>query len=210
MEKQTVEFPLAMREYLKGKDLVEVVDNHRSGDKVYQVDDTYILKMSENVERLRREMALNDYLRGRLPVSETVAFAAEEERAFYLKTMLRGDSLADKKNLQDPRKLVELLVKAVHMFHGVDGSDCPIKCPDSQGSCFVHGDFCLPNRLVWDGEISGFIDTEAGGLGDPWIDYAWCIWSLEYNLGTDEYTPLLLEGIGIEFDKEIFDYYTRL
>ncbi len=82
MEKQTVEFPLAMREYLKGKDLVEVVDNHRSGDKVYQVDDTYILKMSENVERLRREMALNDYLRGRLPVSETVAFAAEEERAF--------------------------------------------------------------------------------------------------------------------------------
>ena len=101
-------------------------------------------------------------------------------------------------------------MKAVHMFHGVDGSDCPIKCPDSQGSCFVHGDFCLPNILVWDGEISGFIDTEAGGLGDPWIDYAWCIWSLEYNLGTDEYTPLLLEGIGIEFDKEKFEYYTRL
>lgn len=30
MEKQTVKFPLAVEEYLKGKDLVEIVDNHRS------------------------------------------------------------------------------------------------------------------------------------------------------------------------------------
>ncbi len=209
-ELQTGEFPLAVGKYLKGKELVEITESHCSGDKVYRVGDVYILKSSENIERLRREMTMNNYLSGKLPVSETVAFAVERGQAFYLKTMLQGDSLADEKNLREPRKLVALLVKALGMFHGVDGADCPVRCPDSEGECLVHGDFCLPNILVWDGEISGFVDTEAGGLGDPWIDYAWCIWSLEHNLGTDEYTPLFLESMGIEFDKEKFDYYTRL
>lgn len=209
MEIQTMEIPLAVGKYLEGKELVEIAENHCSGDGVYRVGNAYILKISENVERLRREMAMNDYLTGKLPVSETVVFVEEGERAYYLKTRLEGDSLADQKILQEPEKVVALLVKALGMFHGVNSGDCTIKCPDSEGECLVHGDFCLPNILVQDGEISGFIDTEAGGLGDPWMDYAWCIWSLEYNLGTDQYTPLFLESMGIEFNREKFEYYTR-
>lgn len=61
-----------------------------------------------------------------------------------------------------------------------------------------------------DGKISGFIDTEASGIGDPWMDYAWCIWSFEYNLGTKEYTALLLERLGIEFDAEKYERYTKI
>jgi aminoglycoside phosphotransferase len=55
--------------------------------------------------------------------------------------------------------------------------------------------------------ISGFIDLGDSGIGDPWRDYAWCIWSLEYNLKSDAYTGLLIEKLGIEFDKEKFDRY---
>ncbi len=96
------------------------------------------------------------------------------------------------------------------MIHSVDTSHCNIKSQDSEGNCFIHGDFCLPNILVRYNKVMGFIDTEASGIGDPWMDYAWCIWSFEYNLGTKQYTPLLLDALGIEFNQEKFDYYTRV
>lgn len=206
---QLIEYPSAMEQWLLGKTVVEITENHRSGDLVYRVGEDYILKVSDNIERLQRERAVNDFLTGKIAVSESVLFAVEGERAFYLKTMLKGETLAEEEYLREPQKLVQLLARAMRTIHSVDVQDCPIKSPDSEGNCFIHGDFCLPNILAKDGEISGFIDVEAGGVGDPWMDYAWCIWSLEHNLHTDQYTGLLLEALGIEFDREKFEYYTK-
>lgn len=203
-----MKLPLEISKYLGEQQFAEITENHRSGDSVYRVGNDYILKISENMERLRRERDVNDYLVGTVPVSQSVLYTEEEGKAYYLKTMLQGETLAENTYLREPRKLVALLAEAMHMIHSVDISDCSIKCPDSEGNCFVHGDFCLPNILACDGKITGFIDTEAAGVGDPWMDYAWCIWSLEYNLGTDKYTPLLLETLGIEFDRKKFEYYT--
>lgn len=208
MEERKISLPPAVMERLAGKELVEITENHRSGDLVYRVGEDYILKVSDNIERLQRERAVNDFLTGKVGVSETVWFMVEEERAFYLKTRLEGETLASKKYLRNPRELVRLLARAMEMIHSVDISGCPIKSPDSEGDCFIHGDFCLPNILAKDGEVSGFIDLEAGGIGDPWMDYAWCIWSLEYNLGTNQYTGLLLDALGIAFDREKFECYT--
>ena len=106
-------------------------------------------------------------------------------------------------------RLAQLLADGLHRVHAVDISVCDIFNQDSVGDCFVHGDFCLPNILAKGDQVSGFIDTEAAGIGDPWMDYAWCIWSFEYNLGTKEYTHLLLSKLGIAFDKEKFALYTR-
>ncbi|MDE6517212.1 MAG: phosphotransferase [Acetatifactor sp.] len=210
MKENNINFPKAMGRYLAGKAVIEVTENHRSGDLVYRVGDDYILKVSDNIERLERERAVNDFLTGKLAVSETVLFVIEDGRAFYLKTMLEGDTLVEKEYLCNPRKLINLLVQAMRMIHSVDISDCPIKSPDSEGDCFIHGDFCLPNILAKDGKVSGFIDLEAGGIGDPWMDYAWCIWSLEYNLGTNQYTGLLLDALEIVFDRAKYDQYTNI
>lgn len=64
MEKQTVEFPLAMREYLKGKDLVEVVDNHRSYEafRKEQIEEQIQLALKngftmEQKEKFKRHIA---------------------------------------------------------------------------------------------------------------------------------------------------------
>lgn len=210
MKEKAISLPSATEEWLAGKEVVEITENHRSGDLVYRVGDDYILKISDNIERLERERTVNDFLMGRLAVSETVSFVVEGDRAFYLKTMVKGEALVEKEYLRNPRELVRLLTQAMQMIHAVDISECPIKNPDSEGNCFIHGDFCLPNILAKEGKISGFIDTEAAGIGDPWMDYAWCIWSLEHNLGTDQYTGLLLDALGIVFDREKFERYTRI
>jgi len=210
MEQSVISLPSTVRERLAGKALVEITKNHRSGDLVYRVGEDHILKVSDHIERLQREQAVNDFLTGKAGVSKTVWFIVEEGRAFYLKTMLEGETLADEKYLRNPRELVRLLARAMRILHSVDISGCPIKSPDSEGDCFIHGDFCLPNILAKNGEVIGFIDLEAGGIGDPWMDYAWCIWSLEYNLGTGQYTGLLLDALGITFDKEKYAQYTNI
>ena len=67
---------------------------------------------------------------------------------------------------------------------------------------------CLPNIYFDDNnEFIGFIDLNASGLGDPWIDYAWMLWSLEYNLKTTKYHHLLLEKLNIKFDIDKYNYY---
>lgn len=167
-------YPKIVNDLVDGLSCKVITEAHASGDQVYQFEDKYILKVSRNMERLRRERKVNDYLKGKLSVSETVAYVEEEEEAYYLKTCVKGEPLIGD-YLKDPKKLAKLLAEGIQMVHNVDISDCDIYNQDSKGNCFVHGDFCLPNLLAQGEHISGFIDTEAAGVGDPWMDYAWCI-----------------------------------
>lgn len=60
----------------------------------------------------------------------------------------------------------------------------------------LHGDYCLPNIILNDWELSGFIDLEYAGLGDRHIDLHWGIWSLEFNLKTPKYRERFLDAYG--------------
>ena len=65
-----------------------------------------------------------------------------------------------------------------------------------QRNVIVHGDYCLPNVLMKEGQFSGFIDLGQAGVGDRHIDIYWALWSLWYNLGTDQYTDYFLDYYG--------------
>lgn len=83
---------------------------------------------------------------------------------------------------------------------------------------FSHGDFCLPNVLLTDGEVSGFIDLGDAGVGDKWRDIALCYRSLKHNFdGTfggkvyEDFNPdLLFEALEMEPDWEKWNYYILL
>ena len=79
MKEREISFPEAIEQRLSGKAVVEITENHRSGDLVYRAGDDYILKVSDNIEWLVRERTVNDFLTGRLAVSETVLFVVEGE-----------------------------------------------------------------------------------------------------------------------------------
>ena len=66
----------------------------------------------------------------------------------------------------------------------------------------LHGDYCLPNILLDNWRFSGFIDLDAGGLGDRHIDLFWGIWSLRFNLKTDRYRDRFLDVYGRELVNE--------
>ncbi len=80
-----------------------------------------------------------------------------------------------------------------------------------------HGDLCLPNIFIEDGDISGFIDMGNCGIADKWEDIAMCYRSLRHNFdGTygKVYPGLdpesLFEELGIAPDRGKIDYYILL
>jgi len=60
----------------------------------------------------------------------------------------------------------------------------------------LHGDYCLPNVMLSDWRLSGFIDLGNGGVGDRHIDLFWGVWTLEFNLHTNEYRNRFLDAYG--------------
>ena len=60
----------------------------------------------------------------------------------------------------------------------------------------LHGDFCLPNIILDNWNLSGYIDVASGGVGDRHIDLFWGAWTLWFNLGTDEYKSRFFDAYG--------------
>lgn len=46
---------------------------------------------------------------------------------------------------------------------------------------FSHGDYCLPNIIIKDDKINGFIDLGRSGIADKYQDIALCYRSLQHN-----------------------------
>ena len=60
----------------------------------------------------------------------------------------------------------------------------------------LHGDYCLPNILLKDWNLAGFIDVGNGGVGDRHIDLFWGAWTLIFNLKTDIWCGRFLDAYG--------------
>lgn len=65
-----------------------------------------------------------------------------------------------------------------------------------QSRVLMHGDYCLPNIILNDWKLSGFIDVGCGGVGDRHIDLFWGVWTLCFNLKTDRYSGRFLDAYG--------------
>ena len=65
-----------------------------------------------------------------------------------------------------------------------------------QSRVLLHGDYCLPNIILNDWKLSGFVDVGFGGVGDRHIDLFWGVWTLCFNLKTDRYCGRFLDAYG--------------
>jgi aminoglycoside phosphotransferase len=83
---------------------------------------------------------------------------------------------------------------------------------------FSHGDFCLPNILIENGEVSGYIDLGRTGISDKWQDIALCYRSLLHNFDGKYtgkqyqgfYPEVFFEKLGLEPNWEKIRYYILL
>jgi kanamycin kinase len=160
------------------------VTRARSGDNstVFEIaagDGRWFLKVGD---RLARECAGLRWLQGRLPVPQVVAFDQVEAADALLTAAVPGTNLARLAKSAHPDYVVEMLASALRAFHLVSAEDCPFEAY-VPGESLVHGDACLPNIMVGDNGLSGYIDLGDMGVGDVEIDLSAAVWSLQYNLG---------------------------
>jgi kanamycin kinase len=163
-----------------------VVKKARSGDNsaVFEIasgDQRWFLKIGDH---LAPECARLQWLQGKLPTPEVVAFDPVGDQEALLMSAVPGTNLARLAKRLSPDKIVEMLASALRSFHSVNAGDCPFKAY-IPGESLVHGDACLPNIMCCDdGMVNGYIDLGEMGVGDVEIDLSAAVWSLQYNLGS--------------------------
>ena len=165
----------------------------------------YYVKIAEK-DKLRKEAEMAKLFENIGMGTEVVSYISEDKDYMVTKSARGEDALAF---LDNPGKLCEVLAGAMRYLHSMPIEAVPVSlCMEAYanaetGSClkqdtFIHGDFCLPNVMIDNGDFSAFIDVGLAGVGDRHIDIYWVLWSLNYNLGTDEYSDYFLELYGRE------------
>jgi aminoglycoside phosphotransferase len=82
--------------------------------------------------------------------------------------------------------------------------------PQSEDLIFTHGDYCLPNIILNNNDISGFIDFGLGGISDKYIDIGICVRSISYNF-EEKWIPNFLKEYGLDVvDTDKIAFYQLL
>lgn len=82
---------------------------------------------------------------------------------------------------------------------------------DTPQTVFVHGDLYVDNLLADGGALSGIVGWGGAGFGDPYIDIAIAIRSLEHTLGPGDWDRRLADACGIdELDRDRIELFQLL
>ncbi|MCX6046613.1 MAG: aminoglycoside 3'-phosphotransferase [Chloroflexi bacterium] len=179
------------------------------------------------------------WLHARLPVPHVELFVQDDQLDYLLMAEMPGIDTSDKVYSSDLPTMVRLLGEGMRLFHSVPIVDCPfdetlnIKMararqraasgllplellaeleatrPQTEDLVLTHGDYCLPNILLHNGQLSGFIDLGRAGVADRYQDIALAVRSLAYNFG-EGWAPQLFAAYGIEPDEAKLAFYTQL
>ena len=84
--------------------------------------------------------------------------------------------------------------------------------PSVEDLVFIHGDPCMPNIIVRDGEIAGTVDLDGAGVADRYTDIAIFFRSFERNCRVDlDHQGIFWKSYGLtEVDRDKLDFYTKL
>lgn len=83
--------------------------------------------------------------------------------------------------------------------------------PQSLDAVFTHGDYCLPNVIVANKGLSGFVDCARAGVADRYQDLALAARSVEHNFGA-RWVPKLFDDYanGQPIDEHKLAFYKLL
>lgn len=151
----------------------------------------------ENPERLCDRMAealrqLHERPVHGVPVSDRTAAYLATARRNYENGMFDLSLFPDNFGFRTPEEAWQVVERYGHTL---------------ETNVLIHGDYCLPNILLKDWRLSGFIDLGNAGVADRHIDIFWGIWTLYFNLKTDRFTRRFMEAYG---QKEIDPERLRL
>lgn len=179
-----------------GNDAVITKEKHGDQSDVFRIETSsgnYFLKIGENLEKEKERL---EWLKGKSPVPEVAGFVKIGDKDALLLSAIEGQNLAELKKEWPAEKVADKLAETIRKFHNTSTENCPFGIFEP-GKMLVHGDACLPNFIFKGDAFSGYIDLGDMTIGDPEIDFAAAVWSLQHNLGKG-YGLRFLEKYGIK------------
>jgi aminoglycoside phosphotransferase len=167
--------------------LMERIHGHMLSDEIYtDYPELLVECLADGLNKLW-EVPIHD-----CPFDESIAHKLEIA-ANHVKTHQVDMDDWDKSfnDFQSPEALLEYLIQHQPL----------------EDQVFSHGDYCLPNMLYDGIHLKGMIDLGRAGISSKWQDISLAVRSLQYNLGTDHFTSLFFEKLGIEPNHELIRYY---
>jgi aminoglycoside phosphotransferase len=204
----------------------------------HPTEQTVYLKINRKLGQrpLEHESKIIQWINNRIPTPQLLFYGCDDKVEYLLTTEVTGTPTYLVKS-KGKANAVKILAKTLKTIHSLDPSDCPIdnsinklvirlktrginistlgNWKPSETLVFTHGDYCLPNIIVDEVELSGVIDWDYAGLVDPYTDFASCIWSLGYNYGEKEtrkkWVPLFFNHYGLDaVDEKKLSFYMKL
>ena len=110
-------------------------------------------------------------------------------------------NLVDEDDFHEPRRGRS----ARELYH-----ELLLQRPQKEDLVITHGDYCLPNVIIDNGAVSGFVDWGRAGVSDRYKDLAVAIRSIKRNLGPG-LERAFLEAYGVSNpDAKKIEYYQLL
>ena len=122
------------------------------------------------------------WLAGRWPVPELIGYFHDAGDDWLVTRAVVGVPMYDRSLGWSADRVATILGETLRDLHATDASGCPFGLR-KPGHVLIHGDYCLPNVLVHDGKFSAVVDVGLAGLGNPDVDLAAGLWTLQYNFG---------------------------
>lgn len=107
------------------------------GDKPFAVDDIgmsgnqvlifedMVLKIEETSASVQKQVEMMQWLEGKVPVPQVLAYEVENEKSYLLMSRMGGEMSCDTYYLKHPQILLEALACGLKMLWEVDVRDCP-------------------------------------------------------------------------------------
>ena len=202
-------FPAVIRDFI-GNSFLKEISIGRSGDAVYELSgiSNYILKISKDIKRLEYEKEIFEWLNtdNKLPVPEVLLWYKTKEYGYLVTKKIRGKMLCDEFFIKRPKKLIKIIDEVINLIENVNIDTFPYQI-NKEKKVFSHGDLCLPNIIIRNNKIVGFIDLGDASIRDKEYDVATILRSYEYNINSLKYSKEFLETIkNIDIEK-VMKYY---
>lgn len=225
--------PLTIRQQMKGATIYDSSCSANARTLFVSGTEAAFLKISRK-GTLEREYKMTEFLHRHSAAPKAIAYESDSDHDYLFTEAVRGEDGTARLHIDNPGKLARVFGEYLKMLHSLPTEDCPYHNRTAElledaadrginlsglnefnysavDNVIIHGDYCLPNIIMDNFLFKGFIDLGYGGVGDRHYDISWGIWTLHYNLKTDNYSDLFLDAYGRkDIDAAGLSYFTAL
>ncbi|WP_046214500.1 aminoglycoside 3'-phosphotransferase [Paenibacillus wulumuqiensis] len=225
--------PAVIHPYLEQAHIYDSSSSDNAQTLFIQGKEQWFLKISAK-GKLEREYRMTEFLHHHHMAPSVAAYISDETNDYLLTAAVQGEDGASSQHMANPEQLAAAFGQYLRMLHQLPLDGCPYPGRSAEirqealdsgidpallgehgytpvDNVIIHGDYCLPNLIMDHYEFRGFVDNGYGGIGDRNYDIYWGLWTLNYNLDTEQYHDIFLDAYGRQdVDMEGVHYFSQL